>query len=285
MMIVNILGPAGTFGHECSILCEEWLTEQFGDVKINFVESNPAALKLAVYTKCVAFIPIWNPDAGLVKAVIAFLLSLQHHGLKSSIIGVRKLKVKHHLLVHPSVTRRGQVKDVLSHSHALAQCSEHLDAFKLWTRKSKAHGKEVSTAGAAKLVATDRRFRRTAAIASQLAADIYSLRPLASNIHDSPENYTRFSIWGPKPTEPTNQDRTAVIFRTPNEPGRLWKEIGPIQAEHSNLSTIRQISADDAPESAFYCEFDGHRYNDSGRRILREMGRAGQVMVLGSWPV
>jgi prephenate dehydratase len=280
-MHVKVLGPSGTFGHEVSILSAEWLREQFGDFRVDFVEDNAAILKAAAYNKCVGIVPLWNPDAGLVKGVTDFLLR-QHKGFKSSIIGVRKLRVRHQLLVHRSVKRRGQIREVMSHPHALGQCDKVLSAMNLWTRR-----RTTSTAKAAQLVAHDKRFRTTAAIASQLAADTYraDLKVWKHDIEDSPDNFTRFYIWGPHPTRPTGQDRTALIFRTENKPGRLWRELEPIRAEHTNLSTIRQISADDASESAFYCEFDGHRYSDSGRRILREMNKAGHVMVLGSWPI
>jgi len=279
IMPIKVLGPRGTFGHEASRLADGWIKAEYGDTRIDFVKDNTSVLTSAAYGKCIGFVPAYNSDAKLVKAVMDFWLH-QPKGFKSHLIGAQKVLVRHQLLVHPSITRPNrQIRAVMSHPHALHQCDEHLAELDLWTKRV-----STSTAEAARLVATNKKWRTTAAIASELAGKIYGLKVWQPNIQDSEDNFTIFHIFGPKPTEPTKSDRTVFIVRTKSTAGVFGAVLQSIKHEHSRIRSIRQISADGAPEAAFYCVFNGHRHTDIGRRILKEIGAAGHVTVLGSYP-
>ncbi len=279
IMPVKVLGPPGTFGHEASVLAEGWVQAEYGATRTDFVKDNTDVLRAAAYGRCIGFVPAYNSDAKLVKAVMDFWLK-QPKGFKSHLIGAQKVRVRHQLFIHPSITRPNrQIRAVMSHPHALHQCDEHLGRLDLWTKRV-----STSTAEAARLVATNKKWRTTAAIASELAGNIYGLKVWRPNIEDSEDNFTIFHVFGPKPMEPTKSDRTVFIVRTKGAAGRFGTVLQAIRHEYSRIRSIRQISDDNAPEAAYYCVFNGHRHTDIGRRILKEVGAAGHVTVLGSYP-
>ena len=71
-MLVKVLGPAGTFGHEVAIASKEELLEAYGNVRIDFVRDNAQVLMHAAYHRCIGFVPIYNSDAKLVEGVVRF---------------------------------------------------------------------------------------------------------------------------------------------------------------------------------------------------------------------
>jgi len=113
-----------------------------------------------------AMIPVDNTVAGRVADV--------HHLLPRGglhIVGEHFLRVNHHLLAAKGATLE-TVRTVLSHTHALGQCRSFIRRHGYRTRVV------ADTAGAAAEVA-ETRDPTLAAIASQLAAEIYGLEALA----------------------------------------------------------------------------------------------------------
>src|SRR5207244_5725830 len=108
----------------------------------------------------------------------------------------------------------GEVKRVVSHPQALAQCrgwlAEHL--------VDVATEETLSTAAAAELAAAD---ATVAAIASELAARLYRVPLLRTRIEDNPQNSTRFLFVGRRPTAPTGRHNTSILFPTRPAPGAL----------------------------------------------------------------
>lgn len=99
------------------------------------------------------------------------------------IVGQPVLKVRMHLLGLASATI-DQVRTVVSHPIALRQCSQSLSALGVQTD-------EVSSTA---LAAKDLRSPARAVLASESAAALYGLAILKRDMHDRPDNATRFAI-------------------------------------------------------------------------------------------
>ena len=96
-------------------------------------------------------------------------------------------KVTHNLLGIKG-SKIKDIKTVRSHSQAIGQCQKIISENKLKTIIS------ADTAGSAKFIS--QKNKSESAIASDLAAKIYNLEILKSNIEDEPGNVTRFLIMG-----------------------------------------------------------------------------------------
>src|SRR5712672_2103075 len=126
-------------------------------------------------------IPIENSVAGRVADI--------HHLLPDSglhIVAEHFMPVRHQLLA-PKGATLADVKTVESHVHALGQCRKIIR--KLGVKPVVA----ADTAGSAREVA-EAGDKTRAAIASRLAADIYTLDILAEDVEDEAHNTTRFIV-------------------------------------------------------------------------------------------
>ena len=97
-------------------------------------------------------------------------------------------KVSHNLLGVKGSNIK-DIKTVRSHSQAIGQCSKMIIENKLKPIIS------ADTAGSAKFI-SEKKDKTDSAIASGLAAKIYNLEILKSNIEDEPGNVTRFFVMG-----------------------------------------------------------------------------------------
>ena len=128
-------------------------------------------------------IPIENSLAGRV-ADIHYLLPKY----KLQIYAEHFQKVTHNLLAIKGAKIK-DIKTVRSHAQAIGQCQKIIIENKLTSIIS------ADTAGSAKLIST-KNDKTESAIASDLAAKIYDLEILKSNIEDEVGNVTRFLIMG-----------------------------------------------------------------------------------------
>src|SRR5437763_11581705 len=128
-----------------------------------------------------AMLPIENSVAGRVADI--------HHLMPDSglfIIGEHFERVSHHLLALPGA-RLDQIRAVRSHVQALSQCRNFIRAQRLQPVV------RANTAGSAAEV-KELGDKTIAAIASELAGEIYGLVSLAQNIEDAEHNTTRFLV-------------------------------------------------------------------------------------------
>ena len=93
------------------------------------------------------------------------------------------------------------------------------------------------TAGSVKII-KELDDKSTAAIASQNAADIYSMPIIRENIENEKNNITRFLVFSKQQTEPTSNDKTSIIFSIKHEPGALHEIIKEFFDNNINLTKI-----------------------------------------------
>lgn len=161
-------------------------------------------------------VPIENSLGGSIHANYDLLLRYDLH-----IIAEHEFRVEHSLLALPGV-KKEDIKKVMSHPQALAQCDNYLRAWGVGREET------YDTAGSAKMI-KDKNMRDCAAIASDLAGLTYGLEVMDSNIEDWDNNFTRFLLLSRQPVSslipPTMSAKTSIVFVFDNVPSALYKAL------------------------------------------------------------
>jgi prephenate dehydratase len=172
------LGPPGTFS-------EEALLTALPDVEpIPYTTERAAILAVDGGGADVAVVPIENSIEG---GVTGTLDTLAHDAPGVSIAGEIVVAVTHRLLVRAG-TKLEDVRAVVSHPQALAQCARFLDAELPRAERIAA----TSTAEAVRDVGASGEPR--AAIGTALAGQLYGCEIAREGIEDEPGNQTRFVV-------------------------------------------------------------------------------------------
>lgn len=222
-----------------------------------------------------AMIPIENSVAGRVADI--------HHLLPNAglyIVGEHFLRVRHQLMAKPG-TRLEDVTKVLSHTHALGQCRQTLRKLGLTPVP------EADTAGSARIVA-ESADTSLAAIASRLAAEIYGLEILKSDIEDEVHNTTRFVVLANEPDDADPEDRpviTTFIFRVRNVPAALYKALGGFATNGVNMTKLESYQLEGTFNATmFYADIEGHPADRMVQLALEELAFfSSQVKLLGTY--
>ena len=133
----------------------------------------------------------------------------------------------------------------------------------------------ADTAGSAKFI-SERKEKSEGAIASQLAAKIYDLEILKSNIEDEPGNVTRFLIMGRDSVHPDKKDKkyiTSCIFKLNSTPAALYKALGGFATNGVNLCKLESFAVKNTFDQVnFYIDIEGHIDDPSLKKALEELG-------------
>lgn len=224
-----------------------------------------------------AMIPVENTIAGRVADI--------HHLLPSSdmsVIGEHFQRVEH-CLVAPKGASLTSIKHVYSHIHALGQSRQYL--------RTRGYEPRVAadTAGAAAMVA-ERGDPACAAISTQLAAQLYGLEILASNIEDHDHNVTRFLIMAPKPAVPALSAPgpiiTSFFFQVRSVSAALYKALGGFATNGVNMVRLESYHTDSRfTQAQFHADIDGHVDDPAVKAALDELRYfATYVRIIGVYP-
>lgn len=213
----------------------------------------------------VCVLPIENSYAGDVSTVMDLMFSGTLY-----VNQVINLPITHCLMVNEGVELK-DVKRVISHPQALAQCAEYI----------KENGFESmsfeNTALAAKNV-KEMGYADTAAIASKETAELFGLKVIASGINASRTNTTRFVAFSRAQNEVKAQNRKMnqhfiLMFTVRNEAGALAKTIDIIGAFGFNMRNLHSRPMKELLWSYyFYVEADGNINSKNGQDMLRALG-------------
>jgi len=223
-----------------------------------------------------AMIPIENSVAGRVADI--------HHLLPESglhIVAEHFQRVNHHLLALPGATIGG-LKSVRSHIQGLSQCR------RLIREPGLTPVVAADTAGAAAEVA-ERGDKSEAAIASELAGEIYGLATLKSGIEDAQHNTTRFLIMA-RDAKPAPNDGSLVVttfvFRVRNVPAALYKALGGFATNGVNMTKLESYMLGGRfTATQFYADVEGHPEDRSVKLALEELAFfSSKVEILGIYP-
>ena len=209
-----------------------------------------------------AVIPVENSNAGRVSDV-HFLLPQTD----LTIIGEHFLRVEHQLLALPEA-KLEEIEAAASHPQALAQCSEFLKKHQIKALS------RIDTAKSCERI-VEMQDKTRAAIASKLAAEIYGLKILASNIENDGNNTTRFLIMGKNKTMPENDGSkfvTSLVFKVKNIPAALYKALGGFATNGVNITKIESyVIGGNFISAQFYVEIEAHPESPAFKLAFEEL--------------
>src|SRR5213080_1334251 len=189
-------------------------------------------------------VPMDNSQAGSINETYDLFL---RHGLH--LVGETIVRVDHCLLALPG-SSIDDVREVVSHPQAIAQCEEFLSVLDVNVRA------EYNTAGAAKRIA-ENHLEQVAAIASRRAAELYGLEVLADRIQTYPDNYTRFGALSRDPSPLGEPDKSSFVFGVGHVAGSLYRCLGAFAERHLNLTKLESRPRPGRPwEYVFYADVE-----------------------------
>ena len=120
-----------------------------------------------------------------------------------------------------------------------------------------------------------------------MAAKVYKLNVVASDIEDSPHNITRFFVVGKTEVAETKFDKTSILFSIKDKVGALQDMLMPFKKYGINLTKIEsRPSKKKAWDYYFFVDLEGHRDNKKVKKSLDELeNKCKFLKVLGSYPV
>ena len=209
-----------------------------------------------------AVIPVENSNAGRVSDVHFLLPEAGLH-----IVGEYFMRIEHQLLG----IKGAKIEDVFSassHPQALAQCSDFLKKHNI-----KAVSRIDTAKSCEKIVLEQDKHK--AAIASALAAEIYGLDILASNIENARNNTTRFLIMQKDaeiPEDDGGKYITSIVFVTKHIPAALYKVLGGFATNGINISKLESYLLNGKFFSAqFYIEVEKHLQSKALQYAMAEL--------------
>lgn len=272
MVAVAFQGERGAFGDEA-------VQVYFGGETDRRPEPRPYRAFNDVFRAVAAgevdygLVPVENSQAGSINDVYDLL---RQHDL--FVVGEISHPVNHHLLCLPG-QQLSDIKRVISHPQALAQCDVYLRDL----------GVEIvatyDTAGSAKMI-REEQLQGVAAVAGSVAAHYYHLETLASGIQTIKNNYTRFIALGREPAlRHEGEAKTMLVMATAHQPGSLYRCLGYLAANGINVLKLESRPSRQRPwEYVFYLDFEGHREDPAVRSALADLaGHTTFCKVLGSF--
>ncbi len=266
-MNIAFLGPEASFTHQAARLhfgTSSRFWPQPGISRV-FDEVEKSAVEWGV-------VPVENSLEGSVNVTLDRLVLT---GLK--IQSEMYLRISQCLI--SSAKSMKSVKNVYSHPQGLAQCQAWLRAH----LPNAVLGEMESTAAAAKMV---RGKKTAAAIGSALAGSTYGLNMLAEGIEDNPSNTTRFLVIGNGEGDATGDDKTSIIFATPDFPGSLHRALDAFAKRKINLAKIESHPVKGRMwEYLFFVDMIGHLHDKPVKDCLQELkDKTIYLKILGSYP-
>lgn len=174
-----------------------------------------------------------------------------------------------------------QVKEAHGHVVILPQCAGFLKTHGIRGKVSSDNARaarEVAEAGDPS----------KAALASELAAEIYGLDILARHIEDHKNNTTRFLVMACEPDLGRRSDHmmTTFTFRVRNIPAALYKALGGFATNGVNMTKLESYMVGGSfMATEFYADIEGHPDDENVARALEELDYFTTHMnILGVYP-
>ncbi|KYH27131.1 prephenate dehydratase [Halalkalicoccus paucihalophilus] len=258
------LGPAGTYSHRAASAVAE---------DVDFRESVTGIVEAVATTSADrGVIPIENSIEGSVTESLDALAEFEIGVVREIVTPIR----------HALLAQSGEFVTVASHSQALAQCREFLEAeypdVDLEPVASTARGVELA-----------REDPSVAAIGHpDNASNGTELRILAEDIQDRDSNATRFLVVAPTDERSKAGGKSSfVVYPSENYPGLLLELLEAFADEDINLSRIEsRPSGERLGDYLFHIDCEAGMYEGRTERAferVESIARKGWVRWLGSY--
>lgn len=220
-----------------------------------------------------AVLPIENSRAGAVGDVYDLLMQYDN-----TIVAETYLKVEHCLLGLPGADLE-QIQTVYSHPQGLMQCAGFLEQHREWQQVG-----QSNTAVSARKVVSEGDPSK-AAIASELAGELYGLQVLARGISDDQNNTTRFIIVQKRKEFLQDAHKISLCIETEHVSGALYNQLSHFIFNALNMTKIESRPIPDhAWEYRFYIDFEGNLSDPAVKNALVGLeNEAGRLKILGNY--
>lgn len=270
---IAYLGPPGTFTEEA---LDKFIKDLSQVRKISFPTVADVIRSVDRGEADEGLVPMENSIEGSVN-ITQDILTFES---EAKIIGEVIIPVKHSLIGKKKI-KLDNIKKVISHPHATAQCRKYLS--------TNLKGAEViaanSTAEAVKILKKEN--DDIAAIGTKTAAKIYDLEIIENDIEDNKDNKTRFVFIGNSIQPKTGNDKTSIVcFLKEDRPGSLYNILKEFACRNINLTRLESRPAKkDLGDYVFMIDLDGHLHDENIFEAI-EVLRKGVylVKILGSYP-
>lgn len=218
-------------------------------------------------------LPIENSSAGAVTDNYDLLIQYDNY-----IVAETFLPVSHALLGRPEANL-STIHTVFSHPQGLMQCSEFLNSHREWKQISL-----ENTAVAAKKITEDLDITQ-AAVASEIAGQLYGLKVLQSSVQNNQNNTTRFIILSRKAIYCEQAGKISISFELPHKSGALYNILGNFIFNSVNISKIESRPIPKRNwEYRFFVDIEGNLEDAGVRNALKGIGEEAQNMrILGNY--
>ncbi|MFZ3085666.1 MAG: prephenate dehydratase [Candidatus Hydromicrobium sp.] len=270
---IAYLGPPGTFTEEA---LDKFIKDISQVKKISFPTVADVIRSVDRGEADEGVVPMENSIEGSVN-ITQDILTFES---EAKIIGEVTIPVKHSLIGKKNI-KLDNIKKVISHPHATAQCRKFLS--------TNLKGAEIiaanSTAEAVKILKEEN--DDIAAIGTKTAAKIYDLEIIENDIEDNKDNKTRFVFIGNSIQPKTGNDKTSIVcFLKEDRPGSLYNILKEFACRNINLARLESRPAKkDLGDYVFMIDLDGHLHDENIFEAI-EVLRKGVylVKILGSYP-
>ena len=222
-----------------------------------------------------AMLPVENTTYGRVADIHRLLPESGLH-----IVDEAFVRVNINVLGVPGA-KLDDLTDAFSHLVLLPQCAT-------WLRENNVRGRvSPDNARAARDVA-EAGNPAHAALASELAGEVYGLEVLARHIEDNDHNTTRFLVMSPEPDHQRRGEKmiTTFVFRVRNIPAALYKAMGGFATNGINMTKLESYMVDGQfTATQFYADIEGHPEDKNVQLAMEELDYfTDYIKVLGTYP-
>ncbi|MDE7251713.1 MAG: prephenate dehydratase [Acetatifactor sp.] len=219
-----------------------------------------------------AVLPIENSTAGIVNEIYDLLVEFENY-----IVAEQIIRIEHCLLAVPGTTL-SDIQRVYSHPQSLMQSSKFLADYP-WQQISM-----QNNAFAARKVAEEKD-KSQAAIASELAGQIYGLEVLQKKVNHLGSNSTRFIIVTNQKIFRKDARKISLCFEVPHESGSLYHMLSHFIYNNLNMTKIESRPIEGRNwEYRFFVDFEGNLADSSVKNALRGLREeAAHMKILGNY--
>jgi len=264
---IAYLGPEGTFTQAAALkhFGHSIITMSLGSIADVFQEVESGAAHYGV-------VPVENSTEGVINHTLDMFLRSPLF-----ICGEVGLRIHHHLLSMEA--EKSTVTRVFSHQQSLAQCRGWLD-------RNLPSAEQITVGSNAEAARLAAREPGSAAIAGEMAAELYRLKGLARNIEDEPDNTTRFLVIGRQKALSSGDDKTSILCATRNVAGGLSLLLTPLAKHGISMTRIEsRPSRQGNWDYVFFIDIEGHQDDPKLARALEALNEQARLLkILGSYP-
>ena len=265
---VAFLGPEGTFTQEAAL-------KHFGDSAISVPQSAIDEVFREVLAGACNYgvVPVENSTEGVISHTLD---SFMDSPLK--ICGEVELRIHQHFMIGPN-TNKDSVTRVYSHAQSLAQCRQ-------WLNSNYPNIERVAVSSNAEAAKRVQGEWNSAAIAGDMACELYNLEKMREKIEDRPDNSTRFLIIGRESVPRSGDDRTSIVVSVHNKPGALHDLLEPFRRYNVDMTRLESRPSRNSKWSyVFFIDLIGHIEDQPVADVLEELSSSvAELKILGSYP-